>query len=148
MPTVNDLGQSKYLTKNDVEPDVLVTIVSYGRVDLSQDKEPAKIRYALNFKELDKPLVLNKTNGNRIAKVTGSEDFDDWIGKQIVLFNDEMVEFGGKLVGGIRVRMPRKANPLPSPAQQQQYDDADGPSPTDDDAESVIDPKTGNQIPF
>lgn len=147
MPTINDLGESKYLKKEDVESDKLVTIVSYDKVDLSRDNEPTKIRWVLNFKELDKPLVLNKTNGNRIAKITGQSDFDDWIGERIVLYNDEMVEFGGKLVGGIRVRAPKRQNKL-TPTQQQQYDEAAGPLATDEDAEAAYDPETGKQIPF
>jgi hypothetical protein len=37
----------------------------------------------------------------------GSDNTDDWIGKQIVLFVDPSVSFAGKIVGGIRLRAPK-----------------------------------------
>ena len=118
MPNVNDLGESKYLKKEDVDPAVVATIESYENVNIEKDNKPPKYKYVLKFTELEKPLVLNKTNGNRIAKITGSTDFDGWIGKQIELFHDEMVEFGGELVGGIRARpVSGQADPTNKPPQ-------------------------------
>ncbi len=104
MPNVNDLGESKYLKKEDVDPAVVATIESYDHVNVEKDGKPPKMKYVFKFSGLDKPLVLNKTNGNRVAKITGSPDFNDWLGKTVELYNDEMVEFGGELVGGIRIR--------------------------------------------
>ncbi len=57
-------------------------------------------------------MVLNNTNAQIIAMILKSEETDDWIGKQIVLYDDPNVSFGGKLVGGIRVRAPRVKAPL------------------------------------
>lgn len=111
MPNVNDLKESKFLTKNDVTPPVRVTIKNWARMDISLEKEPEKLKYVLNFKELPKPLVLNNTNGKRIQRITGEADFDKWVGAQIVLFNDETVEFAGELVGGIRVQIPQPQVP-------------------------------------
>jgi hypothetical protein len=137
MPTVNDLGESKYLKKEDCEPPVVVTIVSYDNVNVEKEGKPAKMKFTLHFKGVsrqlpldkdtgqEKPMVLNKTNGNRIAKITGTPDFDGWIGKQIELFHDEMVEFGGELVGGIRARPV-----TPQGRQIADLPETDGP-PTD-----------------
>ena len=70
--------------------------------------EPAELKWALHFEELDKPLIINSTNAELIAKIIGSEDTDDWNGYKIVLYKDDNVSFGGKLVGGIRVRGQKK----------------------------------------
>ena len=76
MPNVNDLKDSKFLTKEDVTPDVQVTIKGWDMQDVSLETQPKKEKYVLVFEELDKPLVLNNTNGQRIAKITGSGEFD------------------------------------------------------------------------
>lgn len=107
MPNINDLKDSKYLTKEDADPAITVTIAGYDYVDVSLESQPTKMKYILRFNEVGKPLVLNNTNGQRIAVITGREDFDDWIGVKITLFNDKMVSFGGKAVGGIRVYVPQ-----------------------------------------
>jgi hypothetical protein len=69
--------------------------------------EPNKERAVIHFSELEKGMVLNKTNLKRIAYATGSDETDDWAGKQIVLYTDPDVEFGGEIVGGLRVRKPK-----------------------------------------
>lgn len=105
----NDLMPSKYLKQSDVTPPKIVTIASMKQENLAKDTEPKKLRWTLLFEELDKPLVLNKTNIKRCAKVCGSEETDEWVGKKIKLYFDEEVEFGGEQVGGIRVGSAAKA---------------------------------------
>jgi len=48
-------------------------------------------------------MVCNKTNARTIARVLGSEEFDEWIGKQISLYRCE-VDFQGDMVDSIRVK--------------------------------------------
>ena len=55
------------------------------------------------FAELEKPLILNATNIRRLAAIFGTTNTRQWKG-QVTLYVDENVEFGGKPVGGIRVR--------------------------------------------
>jgi hypothetical protein len=116
MPNIHDLKQSKFLTKNDIGTGVLVTIGSYAQVNAAAAGADPEMKYALSFHELDKPLVLNSTNGQLIAAIAGSEEFDDWIGRKIVLYFDPNVSFGGKLTGGIRVRAPKPQAVAPAPA--------------------------------
>lgn len=113
MPTVDDLRNSQFLTKSEVVPDVLVTIKSYEMQDVSLEDDPADEKYVLHFEELDKPLVLNVTNGLLIEEITGSDNFDDWIGKQIVLYNDKTIMFQGRRTGGIRVRAVKSDSLVP-----------------------------------
>lgn len=117
MPSLADLKTSKFITRKDVTKPILVTIRGYDLVNVAAEGATPDEKYVLHFNEHEKPLVLNVTNGQIIAKSTGSEDFDGWIGKQIVLYDDPNVSFGGKLVGGVRVRAP-KAQAAPQQPQQ------------------------------
>lgn len=105
MPNVNDLGTSKYLKKEDVMPDKLVTIAGYEQVNVAMDdKKTPDMKWALTFTEMDKPLVLNKTNGMLLEAITGTGEFDEWIGKKVVLYNDPLIMFAGEVKGGIRIK--------------------------------------------
>lgn len=102
----SDLIPSKYLKQSDVEPPKLVTIAGVEKVKFD-DKGTAKEKWTMSFRELDKPLMLNKTNVNRTVRATATDNVDDWTGKKIVLYFDPNVEFGGDIVGGIRIRAPK-----------------------------------------
>jgi hypothetical protein len=117
MPNVNDLTQSRFLKKEDVMPDKLVTIASYEQMNVAQESQSPEYKWCLHFTELDKPLVLNSTNGQLIEAITGSGDFDHWINKKVVLYNDPTVGFAGKITGGIRVRASKQASPQSPPIE-------------------------------
>lgn len=122
---LSDLKQSKFLKKEDVGQGVLVTISAVGQQNVAQEGAEPDMKATLHFHELDKPLVLNSTNGQIIAKITGKdEDIErTWVGAQIVLYNDPNVSYAGKLTGGIRVRAPRpgtaKLPPAPNPIKEE-----------------------------
>lgn len=137
MPGVNDLKNSRYLDKMDVNDVVTLTIAGWVLEDVSVGDKPTSMKYVLKFVEKGfKPLVLNVVNGQRIKMLTKKDNFDEWVGEKITLFHDETVEFGGNIVGGVRVLMPQPnmpASPRPTTAQQAQYDEAsDGEPPTTD----------------
>ena len=117
---VNQLKQSNFLTRHDVGKGMLVTIKGdVFQENVAKSGAPEELRYCIEFEEAEKPMVLNSTNGQIIAGITGSQESTAWAGHKIVLFDDPTVSFGGKLVGGIRVRAPRnqpsKAQPKPEP---------------------------------
>lgn len=102
MAKLKDIKNSRFVTKDDVEPAIKVTIIGCDEEDVSQDNDPPELKWVLKFKENVKPLVLNVTNFERIAFITGKDDSDDWVGTEITLWNDMTVRFGDKK-GGIRV---------------------------------------------
>jgi hypothetical protein len=120
MPHISELKQSKFLTRSDCGPGILVTIRECFQENVAKEGAPPEMKWCLSFDEQEKPMVLNSTNGQIIAAFIGSENTDDWVGKKIVLYDDPTVSFGGKLVGGIRARAPRgkaaQAKPAPAPA--------------------------------
>lgn len=115
---INDLKQSRFLTQNDVDPPILVTVKSCQQLNVAKEGADPEYRWTLTFNELEKPMTLNSTNGQIIATITGSEESGPWIGQKIVLYRDPNIMFGNKLVGGIRCRAPKN-----QPAQSEDLPD-------------------------
>lgn len=116
---IGQMMESKFLKKEDVEPPKLVTIRGFSQQNAGRDDAP-EMKWTMSFIELNKPMVMNSTNLQLAAQALGSDDTDHWIGKQVVLYNDPSVQFQGKLIGGIRIRAPKKrpgtpAAPAPAP---------------------------------
>jgi hypothetical protein len=132
MPKVGQMRNSKFLKREDVGEDgTLVTIVNVHEVNVAMESEPEEKRWCMAFREFEKPMVLNSTNAQLCEKFLGSDDTDDWLGKKIVVFDDPNVSFGGKLVGGIRVK--RAPSGTKGPAQRPLA----RPTPPEDDDSDV-----------
>ena len=88
-----------YLKKEDLDGETAVTII-----DVRAEEVPGNSRRKLvvEFREFEKPLILNSTNIKRLAAIFGSTKTSAWRGT-IALYVDDTVEFGGTTVGGIRV---------------------------------------------
>jgi hypothetical protein len=131
MPSVHDLKESRFITQHDVEPPVLVTIKSFEEINVAKPGAEEEFRWCVWFREFDKPMTLNSTNGQILASIIGSEELNDGIGQNIVLYRDPNISFGNKLVGGIRIRAPKKGFKAPElPPQSEQEtppDDSDIP---------------------
>jgi hypothetical protein len=83
----------------------------------SVERRPA---ITLDLGECEKDLVLNKTNLKLIAASYG----DSASGKPLVVGHDPGVTFGGRLVGGLKVRVPTaKAAAPAAPAAAADDDD-------------------------
>lgn len=97
---------STYIKAADLQgQQVTVTIVRVVTELIGSDEH----KPVVYFQGKEKGLVLNKTNANAIAQAYGYET-DDWEGQKIVLF-EAMVEFQGRTVAAVRVRMPPAARP-------------------------------------
>lgn len=99
---INSAFPSNYLRAVDFPDDTIVTIKEVLMESIGQGRE-AEDKPVLYLQEYDKPLVLNKTNGNAIAGMYGPES-DAWAGKKITLYATE-VQFGNEMVMSIRVRL-------------------------------------------
>lgn len=80
--------------------EVRVSISEIVEVAFKQGEAP---KLGVKFKGKEKGIVLNKTNAKRIAHVHGP-DTGAWVGKEVFLYS-ELVEYQGKEVLGIRVRV-------------------------------------------
>ena len=132
------MRSSKYLKREDVGRGVLLTIKGVHEEDLALEGKPPEMKWVMSFAETEKPMVVNTTNLHIMAQFLSPGDpdpsTDDWIGKQVVLYDDPNITFQGKLVGGIRCRAPRiapKAQPAlakPAPAPLPQEDPGQDPN--------------------
>ena len=112
---IGEMRESRYLKKEDVGQGKLVTITELEQQNVAMDDQPSEMKWIIHFREFDKGMVLNWTNIQLLSKAVGSEETADWLGKQVVVFDDPTVAYGGKLVGGIRIREVRKAKTTAKP---------------------------------
>jgi len=105
----NDAFPKTYLTKDDVHEPVNVHIADVAIKSLGSG-ENAEEKPVLMFTENMRPMVLNATNWDILEKAFGN-DSDLWHDKAIQLYADPTVSFGGKQVGGIRIRVSRDMTP-------------------------------------
>jgi hypothetical protein len=111
MPKIGEMLGGKYLKQSDIDDETIVTVAKVGKANIAREGDAPEYKWLIRFDELPKPMVLNSTNVKRLAKACDSEDSDDWTGKQVILYVDPDVEFGGDIVGGLRIRAIKKAAP-------------------------------------
>lgn len=103
MAKISQMVDSKYLKQADVEDDTIVTVTKVGQANIAKDDAPPDMKWLCRFKEFEKPMVLNRTNISLLGNFLG-DDTDDWIGKQVIVYNDESIQFQGKVTGGLRFK--------------------------------------------
>lgn len=125
---INSAFPSKYLKAADAEDGDLLLTIARVKMENVGAKGKDDMKPVVYFGEVEKGLVLNKTNAKMISKIAKSEDTDDWAGTKVRLIATE-VEFQGDLVMSLRVRDAKKAK-------------------ADPDSVDVEAPLTDDQIPF
>ena len=80
---------------------VNLTIAKMSAKNLPNRTGQTEEKYLLHFKETEKTLILNQVNARTIAILHGSET-EDWSGKQITLYSEEVMAFG-KTHNAIRI---------------------------------------------
>lgn len=97
-------SNSKYLTKDDAGEDGVVLTIKGFRMETLKGDDGEEDKMVMHFMEDVKPMVLNRTNAQLIGVVTGCKTAGEARGKQLVVFNDPTVGFGGKITGGLRIK--------------------------------------------
>lgn len=143
---VNELKTSRFLKQTDVREGMLCTITGVSQENIAADGAEENLKWCLHIAENEKPLVLNPTNGAILSKILGSDESDDWIGKKVVLYADPNISFGGKIVGGIRIRAP-KTVARPSPVGKTKPAPVAAQTPVDDSPVGEP-PAAADDLPF
>jgi len=129
MPRIGDMRVSKFLKRSDLgDEDERIFTISGVSEENAGTADAEDIKWAINFKETDKPMILNWTNMQMLEKVTGSDNTDDWTGKRILVWFDESVQFKGEMKGGLRIKRAPKGKPIADSAERDE-----APIPNDDD---------------
>lgn len=124
MALVRDMIQSKFLRKEDFDEDQVCTIKDCKLEQVGKEESPEE-RWVLYFREREKGMVLNITTIRVLEQAYGG-DTDHWIGNKVMVYVDPNVSFGGKVVGGLRLRMPKKqAVKAPPPPVDPDFDTTD-----------------------
>lgn len=118
MARVSEMIVSKFLRKEDFDEDRVLTIKGVKLEDMPGDSGDQK--WVLYFREEAKGMALNVTT-IRVLEQAFGDDTDQWVGNRVMVYVDPNVSFGGKVVGGLRLRTPKKgpkapAAPAPAPA--------------------------------
>jgi hypothetical protein len=100
--------------------------VTINKVDMKNFDDGSRKLFVM-FGELDKGLVLNKTNADAIGDMHG-RNTDGWIGRQIMLMTMP-VDYQGKKVNAIRVRAPAQQQSMPQRVQQSPQRPLNQPQP-------------------
>jgi hypothetical protein len=100
---------------------------------------PAGDRWVLTFSN-DRKFGLGTKANLRVCAQAFGKDAAKWPGRIVELFFKPDVEMGGKVVGGIRLRIPTAppAAPPPVSIDADELDDIDAAMPTLDDDTEVL----------
>lgn len=108
-PHADDFIGGNYLKKEDLRGAATVQIVDV-RAEAVLNGERRKL--VVEFQEFEKPLILNKTNIKRLARIFGTGDTSAWRGP-VTMYVEAGVEFAGRVVGGIRLRPAERVREQP-----------------------------------
>jgi hypothetical protein len=111
----SNFDKSKYLRATDLDKEMKFKIKSATDevVGTGDDKEH---RLIIGFTNDERGLVLNRTN-RRILREAFGDVVDSWIGKVIAVYPTS-VDFRGKLVPALRVRIPPPKQPAAATSPQ------------------------------
>ena len=82
--------------------DLILTIDHAERNEV-QNQKGKDVKLTIHFVEDFKPMILNKTNSDRISKAVGSKKVEDWKGKAISIYVETVSAFGGT-TDALRIR--------------------------------------------
>ena len=99
----SEFDKSRFLKAADLDKEKKFRISKVTAEVLGQgdDKERKPIVWFTND---ERGLVLNKTNLRALQGAFG-DNMETWVGKVIIVFPTQ-TDFGGKMVGALRVRIP------------------------------------------
>jgi hypothetical protein len=118
-PTEDDLKHAyggQYLSQEDIgDRKVKAKILKVRKAEMKSDNGAKRTKFVIWFSNLDKGMVCNATNKDALVDALGRTPAS-WIGADVGIWVDPTVSFGGKRVGGLRLRVLNQHVPGPAPA--------------------------------
>lgn len=104
MPHFDELYPGRFLKATTLDAPTVIRIVRMGGETLAGD-DGERAKGVLTYKSAkgDGEIVWCKTNAILTAKALGTDDYTQWAGRLLTIWNDPSVMFGGERVGGVRV---------------------------------------------
>tara|TARA_B100000795_G_C22563417_1_gene347256 strand:+ start:38 stop:526 length:489 start_codon:yes stop_codon:yes gene_type:complete len=88
----------------DGKREVVVTVKGVGTAKVTGQSGRKEDCFVVYFTEMNKPMILNRTNAKAIEKVSGSGMVEDWVGTRVTLFVEKGVKAFGDVVDALRIR--------------------------------------------
>jgi hypothetical protein len=108
------VGAARYLKKEDISESVDTELLWVKEEKVTPPGKDTATRVVAYFEGLSKGLVLNTVNGETLTEMTGTDDPNEWKDVALQLYVDPDVKYGGKKIGGIRIRKPARVSvPVP-----------------------------------
>jgi hypothetical protein len=98
------VGDAQYLKKEDLSDPVDTELLWVKEEKVTAPGKGTKTRLVAYFEGLSKGLVLNTANCEKLAEMAGTDDPGEWKDVPLQLWVDPEVKYGGKKIGGIRIR--------------------------------------------
>lgn len=101
---LNDIyeSNSSWLKSADIKGHQPIVTIATAEVRENTYEGEVKKQIVLTFEGKDKQLGLNFTNASKIAELTGTEDYNEWIGISLKLYVEKVKGPQG-MVDGIRI---------------------------------------------
>jgi len=106
------VGAAQYLKKEDLSDPVDTELLWVKEEMVTARGKDTTTRLVAYFEGLSKGLVLNMANCETLLEITETDDPNEWKDVALQLYVDPDVTYGGKKIGGIRIR---KSVPVPVP---------------------------------
>jgi len=100
------VGNATYLKKEDLPEPINTTLLWVKEEKVTAPGKGTQTRLVAYFDGLSKGLVLNTANAETLAELTETDDYEEWADTPVQLYVDPDVTYGGKKIGGIRIRKP------------------------------------------
>jgi hypothetical protein len=88
----------------DGKREVVVSIKGVGSAKVTGQNGRKEDCFVVYYNEMDKPMILNRTNAKAIEKVAGSGLVEDWVGARVTLYVEKGVKAFGETVDALRIR--------------------------------------------
>lgn len=96
-------SSSQWLKAADLQGTKPVLTIAGAKVQDNNYNGETKRQIVLSFEGKEKVLGLNVTNARRIADLTETGNFEDWVGVRIKLYTDKTETSNGQIVDCIRI---------------------------------------------
>jgi len=84
--------------------EIVVSIKGVGSAKVTGQNGRKEDCFVVYFNEMDKPMILNRTNAKAIEKVAGSGLVEDWVTVRVTLYVEKGVKAFGDIVDALRIR--------------------------------------------
>jgi len=93
---IKDMFPSKYATGEDLggkSRNVTISGVTTEKMR-PNPQSPEVQKFVIYFQETKKGVVLSRTLARQIARIVGSDETDNWIGKKVMLYPESVTVAG------------------------------------------------------